>query len=64
MPGLSDVSLTLEPISNSCLIYIALHGPHCLSYDFKWSAKLALENSYSNSGNATMHGYSIIMSGQ
>ena len=46
MPGLRDVSLTLEPISDPYLPYITLHSPHCLSCNFKYSAKLTLENSY------------------
>ena len=41
--ALRDISPTEESISDPYLPYSALHGSHCLSHDFTWSAKPALE---------------------
>ena len=41
--GLREVSHTLGSISDLCLPSSANHGPHCLSHDFTWLAKLTLE---------------------
>ena len=41
--SLRDISLTLGSISDACLPCSALHGSPCLSHEFTWSAKLALE---------------------
>ena len=40
----SYVSLTLGKISEPYFLSSALHGPHCLSHDLTWPAKLHLEN--------------------
>ena len=41
--ALRDVSPTQGGISDPCFPSSALHGSHCLSCDFTWSAKPALE---------------------
>ena len=41
---LRDILLTLRLVSDPYLPSSVLHGLHCLSYDFTWLAKLALEN--------------------
>ena len=41
--SLRDVSPTQGRISDLYLPSSALHGPHCLSRGFTWSAKFALE---------------------
>ena len=47
--GLRGVSLLLGSISDSFLQCSALHGSYCLSCEFTWSAKLALEKQDSRS---------------
>ena len=41
--GLKDISLPLESISDPCLPCSALHSSYCLSHDFTWLEKFALE---------------------
>ena len=48
--AVKDISLTQGWIPDPYFIYSALPGPHCLSHNFTWSAKPALEKQTSQLG--------------